>query len=70
MCLDRYGHHEVIDRAHVALEMFYDFVYSHPVVQSSPDLSKKADAILKSMSQFYQMAGEAADNYDENQKQD
>jgi hypothetical protein len=47
--------HEAVDRSHVALDHFYEYVAKHPVILHDKDLLKAADDILQAMNNFYQM---------------
>ena len=65
MCLDKFGYHEVIDRSFLLLEMFYDFVDSHPVVKKNQALREKSDEIGTALAEFYQLAASASDDFDD-----
>lgn len=55
--LDDYHYHEVMDRASVATDHFYDYVAEHPAVQANSELKEKADAVVNLMYEFYSLAG-------------
>ncbi len=55
--LDDYHYHEVMDRAHVATDHFYEYVAEHSAVQANPKLKEKADAVVSLMYEFYSLAG-------------
>lgn len=52
--LDKFHWHEALDRAHLALSMFDDFVASHPAVAQTPELDAMADQIGSLMADLYQ----------------
>lgn len=55
--LDDYHYHEVMDRAHVANDHFYEYVAEHPAVQANKELREKAEAVVSLMYEFYSLAG-------------
>lgn len=44
--LDKYHYHELVDRAYVANESFFEYVRNHPVVEQHKDLLEMADSIV------------------------
>lgn len=52
------GHYfEALDRSHVLLSAYSDFVESHPAVQAHPHIRKQAEKALSAMMAVYQAVG-------------
>lgn len=45
---------EVIDRSHVAIEMWQRIVIDHPIMSTDSEIREMAEAVLERMSDFYQ----------------
>jgi len=53
--LDKYHLHEATDRAHVMASMFEEHLLDHPAVSGNQKAKKKAEKIMKQLSDFYQI---------------
>lgn len=52
------GHYfEALDRSHVLMCSYSDFVDSHPAVQAHPEIAERASAALEAMMDVYQAVG-------------
>lgn len=60
--LDDFHYFEVMDRAHVANDHFYEYVETHPAVQSNVELKEKAEEVTALMYKFYCLAGAYSSN--------
>lgn len=58
---DKYAYHELIDRASVTQENFYNNVLDHHITASDPELTKKAEEIHRLIGDFYYAACKYAD---------
>jgi hypothetical protein len=54
---DRFSYHEVVDRAHIILEMIDTHLAAHPVVQADWDLELKVKAASEAIAAVYQKVG-------------
>lgn len=54
---DEFHKYEVVDRAHLFVEMFSAHVVDHPVVQADPELKEDAESLALALALFYQHAG-------------
>ena len=59
--LDKYHYFEVMDRAHVLTDNFYEGIETHPAVQSNPELKEKAQEVSTLMYRFYCLANSFLD---------
>lgn len=51
--------HEALDRAHVQMETFNEFLLSHPFITHDRELKAKAEAISTRFFNLYQSIGSA-----------
>ena len=52
-----FGHHEALDRTHVQISMWDDFIVNHRFIELHPELLEKAIQIQDSMVDLYQAIG-------------
>ena len=55
--LDEFYYHEALDRTHLILEIFTDFVVEHPTITSNMDLHGLAETIGDDLAELYQRIG-------------
>ena len=55
--LDEFYYHEALDRTHLVLEIFTDFVADHPAITSNMDLHGLAETIGNDLAELYQKIG-------------
>ena len=60
--IGKYHYHEIIDRAHVANDHFYEYVEGHIAVQSNEELKVAAEVITAKMYEFYCLCSAWANN--------
>jgi len=53
--LDEFHYHEVLDRTHVLLSTWDNYINDHPVVVASDELRKKSEEIMELIGEFYQL---------------
>ena len=61
MDLDKYSYHEALDRAHVVNDHFYEYVETHVVVQSNPELKEEAEKLTSALYNFCCLCAEYSD---------
>ena len=54
---DKYGKHEVLHVSSIIVDMFDDYICQHDVVVTDNELREKADKIMGSLCEFYQLCG-------------
>lgn len=64
--MDEFHYHEVVDRTHIAINLFYDAVLTHPAVIDSKELVTLGEEITDKMYEFYRLASERADERSSN----
>ena len=47
--------HEVLDRAHVARDHFFEYVEKHPVIMNDEELNIEAEKVTSAMDDFYHL---------------
>ena len=62
---DPFSAHEALDRSHLAVSFFSDFVVEHPYVRSHPALVREADELAERSGAFYQLVGRLRFDVDE-----
>jgi hypothetical protein len=58
--LDEFHAHEALDRAAMLAGLFEGWVQQHPYVEADPELTAKADTVMRAMSDFHQAVGRKA----------
>jgi len=61
--LTKFDYHELLDRAHVANDHFYEYVEQHHAAQANQALKEKAAEVSDLMQQFYQLSSSVADDW-------
>lgn len=54
--LDDFHYHEVVDRASVATDSWFEHIEEHVVVLANPELKERAEEVTAMMYQFYCLA--------------
>lgn len=58
--VDEYHRHEVMDRAAIIRDMWYDYIVQNAGTKAEPNLAAQADKILDLLEKFYNDAAEAS----------
>ena len=57
-------YHELLDRASVAMDHFFEYVESHQVAQANPIVKERAEEVTSKMYEFYNLCAGISDKSD------